>query len=90
MSLNEFTFKHPTTIQISGPSQCGKTRLLLKLLENKLIQPFPSKIIWVYSEWQPDYEQAGFKFDIEFINGWNDGLYNMFEPVERNLLVVDD
>ena len=54
----DFSFKHPTTIQISGPTLCGKTRLLLEILKEQLVQPFPHRIIWVFSEWQPDYEEA--------------------------------
>ena len=54
----DFHFKHPTIIQVSGPTLCGKTRLVLRILEEQLVQPFPTRIIWVFSEWQPDYEQA--------------------------------
>ena len=51
----DFYFKHPTTIQISGSTGCGKTWSVRRILEEQLIQPFPTRIIWVYSEWQPDY-----------------------------------
>ena len=52
----DFHFKHLTTIQVSGPTCCGQTRLVQKILEEQLIQPFATGIIWVYSEWQPDYD----------------------------------
>ena len=51
----EFHFKHPTTIQVFGQTRCGKTRLVGTILEKQLIQPFATRIIWVYSEWQQDY-----------------------------------
>ena len=54
----DFHFKHPTTIQVSGPTLLEKTKLVLRILEQQIIQPFPTRIIWVFSKWQPDYEQA--------------------------------
>ena len=51
-------FKHPTTIQVSGQTRCGQNWLVRRLLEEQLIQPFATRIIWVFSEWQwqPDYD----------------------------------
>ena len=54
MEKLDFYFKHPTTIQVSGPTRCGKTRLVRNILEKQIIQPFANRIILVYSEWQPD------------------------------------
>ena len=91
MSQLYFTFKHPTTIQVSGPSRYGKTRLVLRILEHQLIQPFPTRIIWVYGEWQPDYEEArAINPHIEFTHGWTEGIYDCIRPDERNLFIVDD
>ena len=52
----DFYFKHLTTIQVSGPTRCGNTRLVRRILEEQLIQPFATRIIWVFNEWQPDYD----------------------------------
>jgi hypothetical protein len=91
MTLLDFSFKHPTTIQVSGPSRCGKTQLVLRILEHKLIQPSPTRIVWVYAEDQPAYKKAAeINPKIEFIRGWSDELYEQFMPDERNLLIVDD
>ena len=91
MSSLDFSFKHPTSIQVSGPTQCGKTRLVLRILEHQLIQPFPTRIIWVFSEPQPDYIEAARMYPhIEFERGWNDDIYDRITPSERNLLIVDD
>ena len=91
MSTLDFSFKHPTTIQISGPTQCGKTRLVLRILEHQLIRPFPTRIIWVYSEPQPDYTEAAKMYPhIEFIHDWNEEIYNKIRYSERNLLILDD
>jgi hypothetical protein len=68
--LRDFYFKHPTTIQISGPPGCGKTFFVLRILQELLILPFPTRIIWVYSEWQSDYDRVRETFPhTEFIEG---------------------
>ena len=91
MSYLDFHFKHPTTIQISGPTLCGKSRLVLRILEKQLVQPFPTQIFWVFSEWQPDYEQARALYPhIEFVWGWSDELYKSLRQDEKNLLIIDD
>ena len=56
--IKDFYFKHPTTIQISGPTGCGKTFFVRRMLQERLILPFPTRIIWVYSEWQSDYDMV--------------------------------
>ena len=87
----DFVFKHPTAIQVSGPSGCGKTRFVLRVLENQLIEPFPSRIIWAFGERQPDYERAFFLYPcIEFVRGWHESIYDRLSPETRNLLIVDD
>ena len=87
----DFNFKHPTTIQICGPTGCGKTWFVRHILEEQLIQPFPTRIIWVYSEWQSDYEHVRVTFPhVEFVEGWREDLYASIRPEERNLLILDD
>ena len=77
MSNLYFHFKHPTTIQVSGPTLCGKTRLVLRILEKQIVLPFPARIIWVFSEWQPDFAKARALYPhIEFVRGWSDALYD--------------
>ena len=87
----DFHFKHPTTIQIFGQTRCGKTRLVRRILEEQLIQPFATRIIWVYSEWQPDYDMIRERYPgIEFENGWHDGIFDSLTLEQRNILVLDD
>ena len=87
----DFNFKHPTTIQISGPTGCGKTWFVRRILEEQLIQPLPTRIIWVYSEWQSDYEHVRITFPhVEFVEGWREDLYASIRPDDRNLLILDD
>ena len=47
MNSLDIHFKHPTAIQVSEPTRCGKTRLVRRILEKLLIQPFTTRIIWV-------------------------------------------
>ena len=82
---------HPCTIQIFGSTGCGKTRFVPQILENRLIEPFPGRILWEYGEWQDDYEAIQSIYPhIEFINGWREELYNTIRADETNLLVLDD
>ena len=91
MTSLELHFKHPSTILLSGPTGCGKTRFVRRILEDRLIDPFPIRLIWVYGEWQEDYDKIKVIYpEIEFIKGYSDDLYDSLEPIERNLLILDD
>ena len=86
-----FTFKHPTTVLIAGPTQCGKTHFLIKAIRNRLIHPDPQRIVWVFSEWQDAYaDLLQDKPHIEFVKNFNAQLYESFDPHVRNMLVLDD
>ena len=91
MDSLDFHFKHPTTIQVSGPTRYGKTRLIRRILEEQLIQPFATRIIWVYSEWQPDYNVIRERYsNMEFEKGWPDEIFDSLSPEQRKILVLDD
>ena len=86
-----FHFKHPTTIQVSGPTRCGKTRLIRRILEEQLIQPFATRIIRVFSEWQPDDDMIRERYPgIGFEKGWRDKIFDSLSPEQRNMMVLDD
>ena len=56
-----------------------------------MIVPFPSRIIWLYGEWQDDYEALRVLYShIEFVHGWREHLYDTIRADETNLLVLDD
>ena len=91
MTNLELHFKHPSTILLSGPTGCGKTRFVRRILEERLIDPFPTRLIWVYSEWQEDYDKIKTIYpEIEFMKGYSDDIYDSLEPSDRNLLILDD
>ena len=84
-------FKHPTTIQVSEQTRCCKTWLVRRILEEQLIQPFATRIIFVYNEWQPDYDMIRERYSgIEFEKGWRDKIFDSLRLEQRNILVLDD
>ena len=91
MCSQAFSFSHPTTIVIAGPSRSGKTCFVVSCLKNSLIQPFPNRIIWFYKEWQPSYDQIKeFLPTLEFHPGINKEAIDSIQGSERNLIVIDD
>lgn len=85
-------FIHPASIVIAGPSRSGKTRFLTRLLEQRMIHPFPTRILIVYGEWQVEYERMKQICPfIEFTKGpMSEELYESFVPEKTNMLVLDD
>ena len=64
MDLEEtdVSLKSPFTCVVAGPTGCGKTVFVRKLLASGLIFPRPRKVIWCYSEWQSAYKEINTKF----------------------------
>ena len=63
----------------------------MRILEHQVIQPFPTRIILVYSEPQHNYNEAAKLYPhIEFEHGWMDDIYDRITPDTTNLLTVDD
>ena len=87
----DFYFKHPTQIQVSKPTRCCTTRLVRRILDEQLIQLFVTRIIWVFSEWQPDYDIIRERYPgIEFDKRWRDEIFDLLSPEQRIILVLDD
>jgi hypothetical protein len=84
---------HPFTMQICGPSFCGKTVWLQKLLASKSIQPLIQRIVWCYGQWQPAYEHMSRTLsNVEIVRGIPDDLERdyYFDTSVNNLIVLDD
>ena len=84
----DITFKTPFTMNIIGPSKCGKTSLVSDLIEHTetIMSPAPQKIIYCYSLYQPLFNYLKEKVrNIEFIKG----LPNLDE-ISNCLLILDD
>lgn len=80
-------WKHPFTCIISGPTKAGKTEWVKKFVANidNMMDQHPTKIYWVYSDWQPAYQNLD---GVTFI----EGLPQMAElkDDEPKLLILDD
>ena len=87
-------FQHPFTMSVSGPTSCGKTTFVKKLLLNNLIQPLPTRIIWLYRRWQPLYDDVkGAVYPpVEFIQGIPAklGEDTFVSTLDNNVIVLDD
>ena len=93
----EFTFQHPFSMMVVGPSQCGKTHFVQQLLTSPRIafpDKKPVKVYWFYNQWQPIYEDIRrvLKKNIRFAQGvpdLNEDLSNI-HPALNNMIVLDD
>lgn len=52
-------FANPTSIQVVGATQAGKTRFVQKILKNAdgMYDVPPKRIVYAYSQWQPAYDE---------------------------------
>ena len=86
--------QHPFTMCISGPSPCGKTQLVKRILRNISMTPEPDRIIWMYKRWQPLYTEMKSTIlpPIEFVQGIPIDLEkdSFPNPKVHNLIVLDD
>ena len=79
--------RHPFTAIIAGPTSCGKTRFVFRLIDNvaRMIDPPPSKIVYCYGEYQQlfcNYPRVVFHQGLPDLND--------FDGSEPTLLVIDD
>jgi len=90
INVEDLKFKIPFGMIISGPSNSGKTKLLLRILDsvNELFTPEPSAIVYCYGEYHsyiPKLESKGFKIFSGLPS--DEQLVNLPRPY---LLVLDD
>lgn len=80
----EFPFlKHPFCMLVCGPSNSGKSYFVKRILDTKLIKPFPPKIIWCYGAYQKLFnEMPGIEF--------HDGLPADIHEIRDVLVIIDD
>jgi len=80
-------FIHPFTAIVTGPTCCGKTRFVFRLIDNasSIISPSPTKIVYFYGEYQQLFNQYP---HTEF----HQGLPNIedFDGKEPTLVIIDD
>ena len=81
-------WQHPFTCIVAGPTGCGKTTFVARLLRNAsaMIDPPPERVTWYYSECQKAYENLA---DIPNMR-LEEGLPTSFDNGKRGLVVLDD
>ena len=93
--LQELRLQHPFSMVVAGPSGSGKTMLIKQVLEerSKWIQPPPERILWLYDQWQPMYDEMTQTIPgIEFYKGIPSDIEkeHFLDQKTRNLIVLDD
>ncbi|GFU17870.1 uncharacterized protein TNCV_3849601 [Trichonephila clavipes] len=81
--MDSLKLVHPFTLILAGPSGSGKSQFVKKLIENKMIKPFPKNIIWCYGVYQALYEEMP---NISFHEGIPSNLHQYSDA----LIVIDD
>lgn len=78
---------HPFTATIAGPTGCGKTQFVFRLIENatEMIDPPPKDVVYCYGEYQPIFRRYP---SVTFCEGLPEP--SSFDGVEPTLLVIDD
>ena len=88
--VNMSQFKCPSSIIISGPSQCGKTTFTRQILQHAdcLFERPIRKIVYCYGQWQDCFKEL--VKEVTFMEGIPDDIPALFPPPHRpGLLVLD-
>ena len=93
VGLFDARLQHPFSMIVSGPSNSGKTYFAKTLIENveKVISQKIENIVYIYSCWQPLYDDLLKSRNINFVEGIPPSLCDDDLPVNKNnLLIIDD
>ena len=83
--------RHPSSVIVAGPSGSGKSDLTERfLIEQKVFQHKPRKIVYCYDRWQPRFDRM--KHHMFFYKGIPEALRltQWFGPTKGGVLVLDD
>ena len=88
---SDIQFKHPFNALLSGPSQCGKTTILRKILEfhKETIDGIDKevlKVVWCYGKWQKYYDIPLKNVELKYIEGMPDEE----DVIDYDIIVIDD
>jgi len=76
-----------------GPTCCGKTYLLRKILERgeEMINGAPQNILWCHGMHQPAHDEMLQTIpNLSLLEGLPSDLESRIDPTQRNLVVIDD
>ena len=82
-------WKHPFTCIVAGPTGCGKSTFVTRMLHHAatMIDPPPERITWCYGEWQEAYATMDL-VDVRLEEGLPSA--SMLDSTTRNLIIIDD
>ena len=82
-------WQHTFTCIVAGPTGCGKTTFVARLLRNasEMIDPPPERVTWYYGEWQAAYKNLDIP-NMRMEEGLPTSLDN--DDGKRGLVVLDD
>lgn len=85
----EVHLKHPFTMIVAGPTACGKSMFVSKLIELSSIVCYPSpvKITYCYGEWQPLFLSMK---NVNFIEGLPNEILTSVNGQNSEWLIIDD
>ncbi|KAJ8018824.1 hypothetical protein HOLleu_42971 [Holothuria leucospilota] len=82
---------HPFTCVIAGPTGCGKTQFVKKMLTQDVIEGAPERIVYCYGEYQPAFvEMSAALPQIRFVEGLPTNLDEYLDPSYKTLIILDD
>ena len=91
IKVDEIKMKHPFTAILAGPTACGKTTFIQKLIKHvkEMVTPLPERIVYCYSIWQDKFKE--FLMDNPSIE-FREGIINIDEisKEKRSLVILDD
>ena len=81
--------KHPFTMFVAGPTGCGKTQFVKKIIEKSSISshPSPKSIHYFYGEWQPIFNHMN---NVIFHHGLNDQIEKIGSSGAPEWIIIDD
>lgn len=82
---------HPFTCVIAGPTGCGKTQFVKKILTEDVIQGPPERVLFCYGEYQPTFAELSATLpQIRFVEGFPPSFDEMLDPSKKTLVILDD
>ena len=86
-------WKHPFPALVAGPTCCGKSQYVKRLLESgeDMIEDASENIIWCYEVYQPGHDEMLWSVpNITFVEGIPGDLESIINPSIKNILIIDD
>lgn len=82
-----FKFKAPSRFLLYGPSASGKTTFLIEFIKHRMLEPWPSSITYVYSNYSEEFNHLAKEYNINFVSNFDAEDYKILSD---SLLIFDD